>query len=759
MGFFNRLTKGERTLLIGCLLLALFCFYFLFEDDFSFDSAFSSAPEIGHVVSRENDARHRSKDNLVWYAAKNAQTVRVGDAIFAGNRSSAQVSLKKGGEVTVGENSLVIFSEINNEKVANLSDGNFRLKINGEVRVAVNGQLTTLNGKNSDIQLVVKENRAPQFRVLKGSAQVKRAGKPPVQIDTRKLAAVEEEKPAPAPPPPPPPVQKPVAPTGLTHDPVVNYTWHLEEFYLQNGIDLTEHKSLPPLLKAPTTLEWATQGSTKPATVEYSKFSDFRDATKLDSATGSVLIPLVYLGENYWHVSYDNQTWSITERFVAEPQYLKDGIPFAQISEPELPLIGPKALAKVTLSSSVKAAGYVVSASTSENFPPDQSSTYWTTKSQFGLPFTERGDYYYRFRTVNEEHEISDWSQVAKVHVFRPAALGVPKLGSSKLKGFVDENFPLNFTSQGGDTKVEILDSKGAKVTELEGNNVNWVPKVPGQYKARAYATDRYGRHTLPSPEAALDVQPKPLSLAEQKRIQEEKQKQKDAEQKQAKAEAGKNLAKLAQTVQHYFNETYKSSVLSVAGMLWEVQSSQQYSNNTPTPITMGLGVRILRWWDHQGFEGSIKAGVIGANPAGGAMDAKDMEARYHYRWSFGGPFNFIREMQASAFGGVEVYRASGDGGQFTEQYNLIKLGGTLEFPLAYRWSTGGELVYGAGFDSSMMYEISGHLHYYLSQAWSMGVGYRLHLFQAGSTSSSAGGVLPYREGYTEGYTEVDYHF
>jgi len=115
------------------------------------------------------------------------------------------------------------------------------------------------------------------------------------------------------------------------------------------------------------------------------------------------------------------------------------------------------------------------------------------------------------------------------------------------------------------------------------------------------------------------------------------------------------------------------------------------------------------------------------------------------------------RELQISLFGGNEFYQNAGSS-NFSRQYDLWKFGTSLEFPLSNRWTTGGEVVYGIGGDKSTKEEISGHFNYFINRNWSSGAGYRLHLFNAGSTASSPG-YLPYREGYTELYTSLFYYY
>ena len=82
-----------------------------------------------------------------------------------------------------------------------------------------------------------------------------------------------------------------------------------------------------------------------------------------------------------------------------------------------------------------------------------------------------------------------------------------------------------------------------------------------------------------------------------------------------------------------------------------------------------------------------------------------------------------------------------------------------MEFPVSQRWMMGGEFVFGFGTEGSQKQGISGHFNYFISPRWTLGAGYRLHMFNAGSAAFAGANVLPYREGYIESYSVLDYHF
>jgi hypothetical protein len=205
-------------------------------------------------------------------------------------------------------------------------------------------------------------------------------------------------------------------------------------------------------------------------------------------------------------------------------------------------------------------------------------------------------------------------------------------------------------------------------------------------------------------------------------------------------------------------NRKYNSSEIDFNGFLWTLYSSEQYYTGEAAPVASGIGVHGYYWGESNGFEGSFKTGAIGLNNSGGGQSAlKDFEARYHRRFFTQFPFGWARELQISGFAGYELYRNAG--GSFSSQYDLIKIGTTLNFPWAEKWTGGGEFVYGYGLDKSMKFEISGNIGYFFSPNWSLGAGYRLHLFEAGSAASASQAGLPYREGYTEIFSALFYNF
>jgi len=336
------------------------------------------------------------------------------------------------------------------------------------------------------------------------------------------------------------------------------------------------------------------------------------------------------------------------------------------------------------------------------------------------------------------------------LNVFIPQAPNAPSLLSGDLEGFVDDEFNLAWDSEGLNTRIEIKDSSGHKVNSFSDKNVIWRPKLIGKYTARAWTVDKYGRTSPPSKPIGILVKAQPPKQEAQKKPEEPVRKPTSI--------VAALTSKIEAVALRIFNEKYKSSQLSINGFLWGMFSSEQTAAGEANPIASGIGFKGYIWKGNHGVEVLAKSGVLGVNDIGEEQSSlKDIEARYHYRFFTGFPFGISRELQVTFFGGYEAYRNAG--GSFSSEYDLVKLGTSLQFPFSSHWMSGGEFVYGLGPGGNWKGEVSGNLSYFMNFNWSFGVGYRIHLFNAGTAEASPKGRIPYREGYTVGYSVINYHF
>ena len=748
----NGLGKGDRILIAGSILCLLVSTYFLMNDDLLTGMVFPSGKSIGRITARQNDTRHRANDSIAWYNTKESQEVHVGDAVFAGKESFATVELQKGESLTVGENSLVSFREIENEKLANLELGNFRIKVDGTVKIAIHGEVTTLDGKNSEVQLYLGADKKPKLKVLKGKAVVKtKKGKAITVEDTRSIADLDVLQQPQARTVPPP---LPEMPINLSKSVKLTYTWRLYDLYEQRDSQLFERAKRPELVPAVAKLGWAKSEENK-ASVEVADNREFSAGSKFEANESFINASPVYLGKNFWRVSFDKVNWSQPETFTVEAHFLKGVKPMATTPTHEIALVTEKAAQTIAIQSPIEALGFVYEASQDEAFATGQTRTFWSPTSKLNLAFYKPGKYFYRFRIVTKQHELSDWSDNLAFYVFLPDLPPAPHLAEATKKGFISDNFSLKYNSKTPFNEIDILDKNDNVVAKFDSAKATWKPKEAGQFRAIAFAKNSYGQRSPPSKTTKIMVREKPKPIIAKAPIKPIP----SAQPPQRKLAAVDSQIKTKLNLSHdsFVNEKYRDSELSMDGFLWTLQSTQQVLSNTQAPVASGLGLRGLHWWNHSGVEGVVKSEVLAANQAAHETSLKDLEARYHYRFFTPFPFHLARELQISIFGGYEMYRNTGT--YFSNQYDLMTFGTSLEFPVAYRWSMGGEFVYGDGTDSSNKEEVTGHFKYYFEKTWAVGFGYRLHLFQAGSAAAAPMGVLPYREGYTEGFTTLDYHF
>lgn len=742
MEYLKSLSKNERRLLQACLLGMLLCLSLFLSEDLMRFLVMKEEPNripIGIIANQKSDTRIRSQSQFVWFETRQDQSLKMGDSVFTGENSSLQIRLLRGSQIDLGENSLMNFEKNEGEDLARLAGGNFKLKINGKLKISIDGKLTSFDGHGAEVAVNFDSKGVPRIQLLKGSATVTQSG------ITRKLLLVNSEDKKPSP-------EKVVAENKNSVEKLfavekIHYIWKLYDLYEINEQELIEKSD--PIFDQDMllTLNWDAQ-NTQVGKVQVSSKSDFLLSSSAEIKSGTPEFFRLSLGLNYWRVSVDKeQTWSRPEVIQVDAGLLSNAAPHLREPIIRLPMRGKMISIRVPISNGIDVLGYVAEASLDERFDKKYTKAFWSEGEQISLSFFHPGRYYYRFRSVAKNQELSAWSSVQKFEIYQTHTPKAPTL--ARISGheiYVGDSVDLAWSSQEAIVVTEIV-SEGKIVSQLlNSKTVRQNFSAPGEYFIRGYAKNEFGDQSKASEIEKIVVRDRPRLTREQP-----KQRKPAAE--------NQTSMKLEQVkIEKPLNENYKDRQLSMQGLLWTIQSSQQDFAGDQSPVATGLGLHLMMWQNSHGIEASFKSAILGLNDAGTVQSLKDLEARYHYRVLMHLPFSFLRETQISLFSGVEFYRNSG-GASFSSEYDLVKFGTSLQFPLWSKWSTGGEFVYGHGFDSSTKSEISGHITYYLEPKWSLGAGYRIHLFEAGSKKSAAGGYLPFREGYTEGYSILNYHF
>lgn len=773
--FGKNIFSNDRKFLAGAVLLIMASLYYLLVDETFFgllaakDEDVSRAV-VGEILKLENDTRHRTKTSFTWSKAKVSQQIRLGDSVFTGAASSSLVDLKQGGSLKMGANTLIVFDDIKGLKVPNLKMGNFKLSVNGSLKVGIANDITVLSGNGSEVEISVEDKKKPTIKITKGdvqvetkSAEVVRRDPPPQPLLDLK-PTVAEALPIPPAKPEPPAVEvqpPPPAPVEASVHVVPGiqsylYTDQMYDFYENVDGRLTKRKERRRFGAMPVRLQWTTAGNLTKVYGQVSETPSFDKSVQFfqsSDLTGHTINP-IYVGTNYWRISKDGHSWSSPEFFIVETQALESAPPQIKLSQSILTILGDGAQVRMNLEASPELKGFLIESSQSSEFPVKSTKIKWTTQKDHTYRFSSTGTYYIRARGVNEKTELSVYGPVMKLVVVKPEKISSPLLTKNKFQLYEKETLQLAWASDEAakSYQVEIKNEKGQLVEQrkVPSADIKWQADIPGNYQAEVYSFDQYGRRSESPSVASLQVLPRPVAR---------KLPPKKIEERKPASVESQSVAKIDDPTMKYLNRNVGSSRFEILGAGFTMYSSEQVSQQVEQPFALTLGFRWLKWFGDNGAEASLRTKVIGVNSSASQASPLQAEFRYNRRWGLN--WNWFSNRKTTYVGliaGYEMYRNQSSS-VFASTYDLFKTGFSLGFPLGRGWDTGGDVLYGFGSDSSKKYELSGYLNYFFTQEFSAGVGYRLHLFEAGSTSSAPPSGLPYREGYGEGYSSLRWHF
>lgn len=746
--------RMERVLMRLSLIGLLLCLLLLVDERvyhfvFGAKSENTKAAVIGRITFAKNDIRHRSSVSISWEKAKSEQKIRTGDSVFTGSASQLQVRLKDGGTVELGQNSLVRFSRAHGLEVPNLALGNFRLSVNGKMTVAIDGEVTEIEGADSEVQVEVRKNEKPRLRLLKGAASVGAGPHSRRLVQGQMVPAFV--KPASS-------SERNVATAGaaLKLHPLSEVHVHLAEVY-----DLYERpdQQLRPRPEVKDVLEKSVPVSWEglpPNTAVYgqlSRESDFKSVIDSFSTQASgALFKRSLRGRNFVRLSLDGKNW-VNHEFNVEIETIPMKPPDLKFESSRLYLLDGPVVVKAKMESPFT--HHLIEISDDPDFSKSKTKVLWTSTPNLEITLSEPQVVFVRLRGVNEKQQVTDLSQVHRIEVQKPLLPMVPKLAMKSFEVFQNEELLLSWSNSmnAESYRVEVTTEKGKTLlTKVTSQSALLFPTEElGRFQVKVTAKDRFGRLSEGSARAQVEVKPGlPLRLATTPENLDSPQ----------STPLSAVTQKISSLVPDFLNKNYRSSKLQVEGAAFTMYSQDQVSSGEKNPTALMLGLRWLRWMDSQGVEGLFKSKVVDVqNDGGSEVSPFQIEARYRYRWNISlSPFSKLGQSEFSLIGGYEYYK-NGGRGLFSPGYSLLKSGFSLAFPMSYRWDIGGEVLYGLGMDSSHKYEISGYFNRFFDPQWSFGFGYRIHLFEAGATAASAVGLLPYREGYGEGYSVLRWHY
>jgi hypothetical protein len=173
----------RRWLILAVLLIAigapLLISESLFRTVFGTRAHPESELQVAEVTLKENDVRVQGDGEWAWSSVQKGEGIFVGDGVFSGEKSRAQLSLKVGGTLELGENSLIVFSQNSQLEPPQFSSGDFKLSLreNEKSKFRFNDEVIEVQGGlPSEVQLNVDEKGGSRLTVIKGEIRILKKG-------------------------------------------------------------------------------------------------------------------------------------------------------------------------------------------------------------------------------------------------------------------------------------------------------------------------------------------------------------------------------------------------------------------------------------------------------------------------------------------------------------------------------------------------------------------------------------------------------
>lgn len=165
-----QLSTSDKRILSLAVFMLMTALYFLYDDSLlmSFEGD-SDQPVVAQISTLENDVRYKFSKRFAWRSAKSDQKLRLGDSIFTGKGSSAQLRFQDGRSLQVQPNSLVVISSLGDQMNLDLKFGSFGGNLDGCIKVNIKGESVDVCGQNSQVEIKADGD----IQVKKGSVQLK----------------------------------------------------------------------------------------------------------------------------------------------------------------------------------------------------------------------------------------------------------------------------------------------------------------------------------------------------------------------------------------------------------------------------------------------------------------------------------------------------------------------------------------------------------------------------------------------------------
>lgn len=747
---FRGLKPFEQRLIHVSNVGIVICIYLLLFHNFSSTNKNNLEKEIGVLSEAKSDIRIKNYSNTLWQSAKKNQAVREGDKVYTGNRSFATIDLMNESKIELKENSLVEFKKLKNQNLADLEEGEYRVAVVKNLRIAIKGQIANIEG-NSEIVFKVDKNKKISVQTLQGTPTIQyqaKTYKPTVENPLLIEKSAPEKTPA----------AEDTVNAGLaveTETKTYDYNLKLYDMYERVGQQLKAKTNTNSLVRMSVALPIETNNRSADIVVEYSNKEDFSSAKRYSMNAMDLILPQVFIGDNYWRAQQNKGLWSETGHFTVRTTLLPASQVQANFSSTQLYLYKQAAEVDISLSTAANANGYLVESSKNPNFD-SPSTIYWSYQDKLHLRFSQPGVYFYRFRAVDENLKLGEWSDVTKLEILDAPSLTAPQFARTDYKTTTGESLLLSWNNpdQAKNFKIKILNTTEQKIVEKVVTDpfLRWTPKNAGDYYAEVRSLDSHNR-VSDAGRANINVKAIQVRISEvEKPTEDINEDDRDVASETAKEDI--EIKTQYPTIQLGYNADFILSRFTFSTNYYDIVYSPALSASNDTPVaTPGLQVAGLKWLGHHGAELMLQKNLTSNEP--GAADFYSAELRYHYRFYDGADRPDQIGFHISPFVGYELYGNS-NSTYFVSSYNMLKLGFFFELPIMKSWTMGLTGAYGTG-SSLTKYEALWDISYFFKKQWTMGFGLKSSVI-FGVTDEFP--TYPeYREGYSLGQFNLRYFF
>lgn len=702
-----------------------------------------SAPIVAVVQTVQQDVRQKPVEENGWYRAEPQTEIMRGDAIYSGRQSRSQVQMKSGGILELGDETLVIFDDVDGVTIPDVARGQVKLKVSGQMRIAISGEVTEFTGAQSEL-LLNADGKAGNIRALKGQTSISRRG-----ITARSLV------------------------TGQVLDlPIVKSNRAVPKIEIPKAGDLISEVRISEKRKV------AEPSTTPLKPIEFSEpvvelpplpAAPVPEPAQAPQVVEATVAPMpaepVAVTEA---LAPAEPAQNVTRVMKVQEVYQRRG------QRALVPRVGLKTL-KVPVALSWHGSKtddkVIVQVSKEKDFAKP-----WVEKEATGpnvvVPEWKPGRNYWR---VSRDRQ--NWSEPAEVIVKPSVAVtqspsvaalnrklvvypkGQGPEAQAKLR-FQDAGLakPRGWVLQGSNTPD--FAPRKTRTVYVKDSRIDVPIARPGKYFFRVRSVADAGEISSFSGPIEIEAAKgfvKPVELAP--RMAKKAEKKRDVAAVEEKKEEFKPEEPVARQTSKVQTKTEPNDLrprpwrVTIEGGETALVSSEQIGVEANPASTHVIGLRV--GYANEKNSGSLayhsKFGA--SNAEGAALSNSRISLRYTRWWQ-----TRFQALRLGWAGGFDSYRNSGAAIVYTKGYDAAKTGLDVGISIADRWKTGGDILIGTWTDSSRTYEFGGFISYEISRELAFGVGYRLSLFDA-ATDATAPVALPYREAMGEAYSALQFSF